>query len=123
MIARDARISGDQVKCWHCPCTLGQIVNGIEEPHVLAVHDFYRPGDVPATLAEVGIRSVLIIPKRVRERLAQTGLPWTRRQAMDRTGAVRVKPPQIAAMPVLMPCWRPGCGEANRVIDTDIATV
>ena len=84
---RDARIVGDQVKCWNCPYTLGQIVNGIEEPRVLGVRpDVYRSVPVPEALAASGIRSVLVILSRARDQLARTGLPWRRRRGLDKQG-------------------------------------
>lgn len=115
-----ARIQGDQRKCWNCPCTLGQIVNGLEEPHVFAAQgDIYRHAAVPAAAAAVGIRSVLVIMPRAKDGLARTGLPYRRPRAMERgkDGGIRVSRSTIAALPVLMQCFRPGCGQPNRVVD------
>jgi hypothetical protein len=113
---RQARIIGDQAVCWNCPCHLGQIVNGLEEPRVFAPRAFYRSMPIPDALAALGIRTILMIPKRVKMRLHLTDLPFVSRRRQRMTDG-RVPKPQsgIYAFPVLMPCWRPECGEANRV--------
>lgn len=112
-----ARIIGDQVKCWHCPGTLGQIVDRLEEPRILAAQSFYRrAATVPPAITAAGIRDVLVIPRRVRERLARTGLHWTRPKTLDKDGAAPIAPSTICRLPALVPCH--ACGEPNRVILT-----
>lgn len=138
MNVNDARIVGDQVKCWNCPCTLGQIVSAdalrLTRPDrlpadvrptdrvILAAQPVYRSAAVPPIAAAAGMRAILVVPRRVQDRLARTGLGWTRRRKLDGSGAAKVQPSVFVAMPAIMPCWRPGCGEPNRVVDIGDAT-
>ncbi|MBA2717903.1 MAG: hypothetical protein H0U52_01490 [Chloroflexi bacterium] len=120
----EARINGDQVKCWNCKYTLGQIGDGVEEPHLFGTRgDIYRHGAVPEAAAAVGIRSVLIIMPRAKRYLARTGLPYRRHRFMHKgkDGGIGVAASTVAAMPVLMQCFQPGCGQPNRVVDKPLA--
>lgn len=122
MNLRHARLhDDDHVSCWNCPASLAQIVHGLEEPRVLAVPGYYRSAPIPAALAELGIRAVLIIPPKVRGRLAVGRLPGGRRMRMDEHGKVRPPRSGIFPMPLLMPCRRPSCGALNHVVDRPLA--
>lgn len=112
----EARIDGDQARCWNCPATLGQIVppdRMVEGVWAVALPEYYRSAPVPTALAAVGIVSVVIIAPRALNALAKTGLPWRRRRATDGEGGVRISASRQFQLPALVPCRRPGCGKPN----------
>jgi hypothetical protein len=115
--AMAARIDGDQVKCWNCPCALGQFVPAVEGGWLFAASYPYQRG---ADTEALPGWTILVIPPRIRERIKRTGLPVSNRRTRHRTidGGLIQQPSTLAALPVLMPCWRPGCGQPNRIDTT-----
>ena len=118
MTIGNARIVGDQVKCWNCTCKLGEIVRAVGGGYGFGAASVYRwaEGDPIPGL------SVLVIPPHTQDRIRRTGMPLSSRTKpkLDKDGGMRVMRPRAFPMPVLLTCWRPSCGEPNR-IDTQLA--
>jgi hypothetical protein len=123
MKVRPARIVDRQIVCWNCTTHLGELVTGIVRhggfaPYasgdvvvVSVMYEIYRRAETPT----LGDDTVLVIKPRVKDRLARTNLPFGRRRAAMGKGQVRAPRAAYWTAPLVLPCFRPACGEINRV--------